>query len=94
MRKRKRNSKFIQRKKIKINISDDGLYDNGNDNGNVELYVNSEVDDSCVICLDLKKNNAVVPCGHVCFCDVCSKIKIFFCPMCNVQIQSILKLYF
>lgn len=84
MKKRKRtNLCFVPNKKIKFEqeYKFDSKYENE--------YVSE-----CIICLDSKKDNAIIPCGHVCFCDTCLKLQIRNCPMCDIKIQSILKIYY
>lgn len=51
----------------------------------------------CVICQDQPAIMAVVPCGHVCLCPVCSDVCLTDrspCPLCRGNLQSMLKLYF
>lgn len=95
--KRKIQSKYISKsnseyrlyypnKKRKIDLSFD-LEEN------VEEIVVENVELDCVVCLDAKKDVAVVPCGHVCFCTICSKLNFHSCPLCNVKIHSMLKIY-
>jgi hypothetical protein len=67
-----------------------------NDNKNTQND-NNKIND-CVICLTEPPNYAIIPCGHVCFCDNCIEIKAHEklqnkCPICRIEITSILKLY-
>lgn len=50
-------------------------------------------EDKCVICFSLKtKNLCPVPCGHVNYCDACSK-KINVCSICKTNITMFIKIY-
>ena len=56
-----------------------------------------EDDDLCTICCDEKRNAVLGPCGHAMFCLSCAhtiKQTRRFCPMCNRNIISIMKLYY
>jgi len=56
----------------------------------------------CSICLDsLSFNNlmAIIPCGHVCLCPICSpqfgpRKRYNTCPICRKTIEKINKLYY
>ena len=51
----------------------------------------------CSICMECDKDSAFLPCGHYTSCEKCAKyIKESgsgMCPICNVKIQSILRIY-
>lgn len=57
----------------------------------------------CVVCLTEEKCMVVVPCGHKCMCEECSKqlqkgSKLIWnfgdsCPVCRGKIQSFIKIY-
>jgi hypothetical protein len=47
----------------------------------------------CCICLDGPKDYAIVPCGHLCLCGICRTKKIDRCPMCQKQIEGMLRIF-
>jgi hypothetical protein len=54
----------------------------------------------CVVCNDATAEMAIVPCGHYCLCENCSKTLITLrnrqrrvCPLCRVPIQKTLKIF-
>ena len=54
----------------------------------------------CVICLDAKKSEAFVPCGHICVCKPCydrlaqvSKASSVMCPTCRRDVRFTLRVY-
>jgi hypothetical protein len=51
---------------------------------------------TCVICRDLPPNTALEPCRHLCLCSHCGKSfsagRLRRCPVCRVEIVSLLKL--
>jgi hypothetical protein len=51
----------------------------------------------CVICLDKKADNLVIPCNHLCFCHQCSEEMAFRqldkCPICQCKMENIVKIY-
>ena len=59
-----------------------------------------EFKDLCVVCMDAKKEYAVLPCGHVCLCAQCAEAvrctQTPRCPMCQVPMvgEGVMKLYF
>lgn len=59
----------------------------------------NDSDLDCVSCMDEKKNQVVMPCGHLCLCGTCAdnlvavKGKKAKCPMCETEVQSFLKVY-
>lgn len=46
----------------------------------------------CVICAENERENACIPCGHLCLCNVCSK-KILHCPLCRKDVESFIHIY-
>eukprot|EP00802_Teleaulax_amphioxeia_P022770 Tamp_23252.p1 GENE.Tamp_23252~~Tamp_23252.p1 ORF type:complete len:319 (+),score=22.45 Tamp_23252:88-1044(+) len=51
-------------------------------------------EDSCVICMSMKASNVVVPCGHRCVCDGCSRARNWQnCPICRQPVEQIIKVY-
>ena len=55
-------------------------------------------DGQCVICKSEKSNNIIIPCGHQCLCDACSKdildpVDDKNCPYCQTLITSIHRVY-
>ena len=42
----------------------------------------------CVICATMKRRILIIPCGHVCFCNGCSRItRVSDCPLCRGRID-------
>lgn len=48
----------------------------------------------CVICTDAVATHALVPCGHVPFCQQCAGTRLPQCPICRAPIQQTVRLYF
>lgn len=46
----------------------------------------------CVICVENERENACIPCGHLCLCNGCSK-KILLCPLCRKDVESFIHVY-
>lgn len=51
-----------------------------------------EDDKLCVVCLDNKKQYAIVPCGHLCVCQPCSQ-QLVFCPICRLEKEDALRIF-
>ena len=51
---------------------------------------------TCTICRDSLSTYAVIPCGHLCLCDLCFR-KGFFemtrCPICRGKMNQIMRVY-
>ena len=47
---------------------------------------------NCVICLSSTPNIALLPCGHVCTCEECSR-RVINCPICRGTISNIIRVY-
>ena len=60
-------------------------------NSPVELAENKI--DECGICYMNKKKYACVPCGHLCMCGECANKVEKKCPMCNIEITDIIKIF-
>lgn len=61
-------------------------------------YNSTDWNDSrlCVICQDRDKCIVVLPCKHLCICDVCIDRQIMFnksCPICRERIRRTMKIY-
>jgi len=54
-----------------------------------------ETEKECKICFDKQINTVLVPCGHMCVCEGCSKLlaKNNKCPICKGAIQKIVKTF-
>jgi len=50
-------------------------------------------DDTCVVCMEKPKTHLLVPCGHKCLCEDCSKKDLKDCPICRKAILQTLKVY-
>mmetsp|Transcript_30672 Transcript_30672/g.44013 ORF Transcript_30672/g.44013 Transcript_30672/m.44013 type:complete len:339 (+) Transcript_30672:1-1017(+) len=48
--------------------------------------------DECVVCVERCSIYAIVPCGHLCLCDVCLP-KVTICPLCYGPKESSLRVY-
>ena len=53
--------------------------------------------DVCVICMTERKFYAIIPCGHLLFCESCSKSVMqnvqALCPLCRGKINSTIRIY-
>jgi hypothetical protein len=54
--------------------------------------------DTCIICMEYSKTHAIIPCGHLLFCDKCIIASEYIgegkkCPLCNVDTIKLLKIY-
>eukprot|EP00808_Paulinella_micropora_P002236 g76242.t1 len=59
----------------------------------VEPVESEDPEDECCVCLDRKRNTAVLPCGHLCLCDICTKRGSFdVCPVCRGPVTSTIKI--
>ena len=50
----------------------------------------------CVVCMELPSKTALVPCGHLSFCEECAKrlqSTVGKCAICRARIQSIMNIY-
>ncbi|XP_039291930.1 mitochondrial E3 ubiquitin protein ligase 1 [Nilaparvata lugens] len=45
-------------------------------------------DQQCVVCRDNRKEIILLPCGHFCLCEDCSRMCNDLCPMCRAVIQA------
>ncbi|KAM0733652.1 putative E3 ubiquitin-protein ligase XBOS34 [Formica fusca] len=56
---------------------------------------NERPEGTCVICLDSKANQIIIPCGHMCMCAVCvgtlTDTYDKECPLCKGQIENIIR---
>lgn len=50
------------------------------------------VEGSCVVCWGRPQQVALLPCGHVCCCDVCSAA-LALCPLCRGPIERRVPLF-
>ena len=51
------------------------------------------ISERCMICLENVKKVAIVPCGHVAFCEECSPQVNDRCPVCRERIQGKMVVY-
>ena len=53
---------------------------------------------ACTLCMAAPASFALIPCGHVCYCDACVTMawetEENVCPVCSTAAQSKLKVYF
>lgn len=52
----------------------------------------SSSDSTCVVCMDAPLQVVLIPCGHLCVCENCSR-QIFVCPMCRRNVDDVVKVY-
>ena len=53
------------------------------------------VDSTCVICLEARRDIALLPCGHVCVCSGCfAQLPSAQCPLCRQEIHGTAPLFF
>jgi hypothetical protein len=53
-------------------------------------------DDTCIVCMDQKKEALIAPCGHICTCVECGsmmKQRGQPCPICREPIAAIIRAY-
>ena len=55
-------------------------------------YSMSLDDKLCVVCLDSRKQYAIVPCGHLCVCYDCAQ-QLEHCPICRIKKIGTLRIY-
>ena len=48
--------------------------------------------EGCVICMERASDFAIVPCGHRCLCQICSR-NLTKCPVCRTYVQGVLKIF-
>jgi hypothetical protein len=48
--------------------------------------------DDCIVCMDVKKTHAFLPCGHHCVCATCAD-QFQACPMCRTPVTGILRIF-
>jgi len=61
-----------------------------------ELVAQPQEVKECVICTDNETTHIVIPCGHKCLCEECSKsfpMQMMKCPMCRVDIESVIRVF-
>ena len=77
---------FISKEKLMIEIDKNKIRtQNNNVNQDEEL---------CCICMENKKEAAIVPCGHViCWDNLCRNMLNGKCPICKNKIDKIIKIY-
>ena len=51
----------------------------------------------CSICMDREAQYAMIPCGHLCMCELCAvdaALNIRDCPICRARVHKKVKIYF
>ena len=52
----------------------------------------------CVVCMDARKQHAMVPCMHMCVCDSCAQRLLDAqtprCPVCRTPVESTTRVFF
>jgi len=65
-----------------------------NDKTEISRILADRKKETCVICLNGPRNHVSIPCGHKVFCGGCGPIFVGQnCPMCRVQVQSVIKVF-
>ena len=53
--------------------------------------------EECVVCLDVPRSHAMVPCGHLCVCENCAEeIRGFrspACPLCRKEAANVIRVF-
>ena len=56
-----------------------------------------EVEGLCVVCMDVSKSHAVLPCMHMCTCEACTQQLVEqgaqSCPVCRGPIERIERVF-
>jgi hypothetical protein len=54
------------------------------------------IDNECVMCMDVEKSHAFVPCGHMCVCEGCAA-KVMGankeCPFCCTVATAVMRVF-
>ncbi|XP_015778988.1 PREDICTED: protein ELC-like [Acropora digitifera] len=56
----------------------------------------NQTDDSCIVCMELKKDSVLMPCGHLGICFKCAnrcKETSKTCPVCRKEIIEVCRVY-
>ena len=66
--------------------------------GNTPMTPGDELDDSalCIVCMDEQKSHVMIPCGHICVCESCKALfdrDHALCPICRLEVQSVIKIF-
>ena len=52
----------------------------------------------CVVCMDERKQHAMVPCMHMCVCSACAQrlldAQTPHCPVCRTPVESTTRVFF
>lgn len=60
------------------------------------LPQDDQTDDNCIVCMELKKDSVLIPCGHLGICFKCAnrcKETSTTCPVCRVKIIEVHRVY-
>lgn len=60
--------------------------------GNIKNDEKKEEKNECAICMDNEIMMAIIPCGHYCICEECSRL-ITDCPICRRHCEQIVRIY-
>ena len=55
--------------------------------------IENSTDNVCVVCMDASLEVVLIPCGHMCVCESCSR-QIVACPMCRMTVNDAVKVFF
>ena len=66
--------------------------------GRAESVAKEDDAEQCVMCIDRPRAYALVPCGHLCLCEVCwatleASPNGGACPICRQQVVTALRIY-
>lgn len=54
---------------------------------------NSELDNSCCICMERERTHILIPCGHFVLCHICAGACAGRCPVCKSMYTDIVRVY-
>ena len=62
-----------------------------------EELARSGEEELCVVCVDARKDRAMVPCGHVCACEPCAvklmRVTPNRCPICRDPVLNVMRVF-
>jgi hypothetical protein len=82
-------SDFLQKEEEATGLSDERIEQNAQD-----IQVRGE--DSCCVCMDKRKDAALVPCGHKVMCLACAQLlqaRERKCPVCRRSIDNVVRVF-
>ena len=50
--------------------------------------------EECVVCMSNRATQALIPCGHLCFCGTCATQHApSKCPLCRADVESVVHIF-